>query len=229
MAGGVRELTRQVAAWLKGPDLATALAQVGALPPDKLVKPLFSCLCAPEPRLKWHAVSAFGQTVAALAGRELEAARVVIRRCMWMLNDESGGIGWGVPEAMAEALARHPGLAAEYTHILVAFMREDGFYLELPALQQGLLWGVARLAEIEARRLREREAARYLRPYLDSGDQLVIGLACLALGRLGDRRDIPAISSHRALTTPSTIYQNGEFITRTVAQLPEEAISLLGG
>ncbi|MDA8417644.1 MAG: HEAT repeat domain-containing protein [Desulfobacteraceae bacterium] len=229
MAGGVRELTRQVAAWLKGPDLATALAQVGALPPDKLVKPLFSCLCAPEPRLKWHAVSAFGQTVAALAGRELEAARVVIRRCMWMLNDESGGIGWGVPEAMAEALARHPGLAAEYTHILVAFMREDGFYLELPALQQGLLWGVARLAEIEARRLREREAARYLRPYLDSGDQLVIGLACLALGRLGDRRDIPAISSHRALTTPSTIYQNGEFITRTVAQLAEEAISLLGG
>ncbi len=229
MAGGVRELTRQVAAWLKGPDLATALAQVGALPPDKLVKPLFSCLCAPEPRLKWHAVSAFGQTVAALAGRELEAARVVIRRCMWMLNDESGGIGWGVPEAMAEALARHPGLAAEYTHILVAFMREDGFYLELPALQQGLLWGVARLAEIEARRLREREAARYLRPYLDSGDQLVIGLACLALGRLGDRRDIPAISSHRALTTPSTIYQNGEFITRTVAQLAEEAISRLGG
>ena len=229
MAGGVRELTRQVAAWLKGPDLATALAQVGALPPDKLVKPLFSCLCAPEPRLKWHAVSAFGQTVAALAGRELEAARVVIRRCMWMLNDESGGIGWGVPEAMAEALARHPGLAAEYTHILVAFMREDGFYLELPALQQGLLWGVARLAEIEARRLREREAARYLRPYLDSGDQLVIGLACLALGRLGDRRDIPTISSHRALTTPSTIYQNGEFITRTVAQLAEEAISLLGG
>ena len=229
MAGGIRELTRQVAVWLQGPDLATALAQVGALAPDKAIKPLFSCLCAPEPQLKWHAVSAFGQTVATLADRELEAARVVIRRCMWMLNDESGGIGWGVPEAMAEALARHPGLAAEYTHILVAFMREDGFYLELRALQQGLLWGLARLAEVEARRLREREAGRYLLPYLDSGDHLVVGLACLALGRLGDRRDIPAIASHRALSTPITIYQNGEFMPRTVGQLAEEAISQLGG
>lgn len=227
MGQGVRELHRQVAAWLRGSDLATALAQVGSLTPDKAIKPLFSCLCASEPLLKWHAVSAFGQTVATLAARELEAARVVIRRCMWMLNDESGGIGWGVPEAMAEALARHPGLAAEYTHILVAFMREDGFYLELPALQQGLLWGVARLAEVEASRLRGREAARYLRPYLDSDDHLVVGLACLALGRLGDRRHIPPIASQRALPTSVTIYQDGEFSTRTVAQLAEEAISHL--
>ena len=36
-----------------------------------------------------------GAVVAALATEEMESARVVMRRLLWNLNDESGGIGWG--------------------------------------------------------------------------------------------------------------------------------------
>jgi len=36
---------------------------------------------------------------------------------MWSLNDESGGIGWGAPEAMGAIMARHTGLADEYANI----------------------------------------------------------------------------------------------------------------
>ena len=157
---GIRALTRQVNDWLQSPSLEQALAAVAKIPPEKALKPLFSCLCSCDQEVKWHAVSAMGRTVATLAGQEMETARVVMRRFMWMLNDESGGIGWGVPEAMAEVLACHGALAAEYTHILVSFMREDGFYLELPALQRGLLWGVARLAEVAPELLKARDAVR---------------------------------------------------------------------
>jgi HEAT repeat protein len=225
----IRGLTRQVDTWLREPTLAGALTALAAIPPDRRIKPLFSCLCSCEPRVKWYAVSAMGQTVATMADQEMESARVVMRRFMWMLNDESGGIGWGVPEAMAECLARHAGLAYEYTHCLVAFMREDGFYLELPALQQGLLWGVARLAGVAPAPLRTREAVRYLLPYLESEDQGVKGLACLALGRLGDQSLLATLSPLVSDLRPVSLYQDGFFLESTVADLARQAIMLLGG
>ena len=99
---GVRALTKQVIACLQVPSLEAALAAVASMPPEKAIKPLFSCLCSCDQQVKWHAVSAMGRTVATLADQEMETARVVMRRFMWMLNDESGGIGWGVPEAMGD-------------------------------------------------------------------------------------------------------------------------------
>lgn len=204
-----------------------ALSWLATIPPDKALKPLFSCLCSCEPLVKWHAVSAMGRTVATLADRDMEEARVVMRRFMWMLNDESGGIGWGVPEAMAEVLACHAALAAEYTHILVAFMREDGFYLELPALQQGLLWGVARLAEAAPELLRAKEAPRYLLPYLETADPAVNGLCCLALGRLADQRLIPSLSPFTHDARPIILYQAGDFVTTAVGDLARQAIARL--
>ena len=216
---GIRALTRQVNDWLKTPGLDEALAAVAKIQPEKALKPLFSCLCSCDPLVKWHAVSAMGRTVATLAELEMEAARVVIRRFMWMLNDESGGIGWSVPEAMGEVLACHGALAGEYTHILVSFMREDGFYLELPSLQRGLLWGVARLAEVAPELLRAKDAVRYLLPYLESDDPVITGLACLALGRLEDRRATASLAPFLDDPRPLSLYQTGVFVETTVGAL----------
>ncbi|MDP2106557.1 MAG: HEAT repeat domain-containing protein, partial [Desulfobulbaceae bacterium] len=151
----------------------------------------------------------------------------VMRRFMWMLNDESGGIGWGVPEAMAEVLYCHAGLAGEYTHILVSFMREDGFYLELEALQRGLIWGVARLAGAAPDLLRSKDAVRYLLPYLVTVDPTIQGLTCLALGRLGDRQSLSYLPPFFEDPRTLAIYQNGEFIETTVGELARQADALL--
>lgn len=224
---GCRALNRQVRDCLRASSQAEALAAVALMPEAKVVKPLFSCLCSTEPLVKWHAVAAMGQTVAALATAEMESARVVMRRFMWMLNDESGGIGWGVPEAMAESIACHPRLAAEYSHCLISFMREDGFYLELPALQQGLLWGVARVAEVFAQLLRDKDAVRYLLPYLDAADPGVRGLACLALGRLGDTSVLAALAPCQGDGRAVCLYQAGDFVQTTVDALACQAIGSL--
>jgi len=169
-----------------------------------------------------------GRVVATLADQEMETARVILRRFMWMLNDESGGIGWGVPEAMGEVLACHGRLAEEYTHVLVSFMREDGFYLELEALQRGLLWGVAREAGVFSQLLRDKEAARYLLPYLHSGDPVVLGLACLALGRLGDRLITSSLAPFRDDHRIVSLYQDGVFCEPTVGALARQAMAQLG-
>jgi hypothetical protein len=152
-----------------------AMAGLIAIPPRRAVNPLFSFFCSAMPLLRWRAVSGMGMVVSRLAETRMESARVVMRRLMWSLNDESGGIGWGAPEALGEITARHSLLAGEYAHILVSYIRPDGNFLEHPVLQRGLLWGLGRLAH--AKPARAADAAPFVRSFLTSTDACHRGLA----------------------------------------------------
>ncbi|MFW8602197.1 DVU0298 family protein [Desulfobacterota bacterium M19] len=224
----LRALNKHVAFILRELPFAEAMARLDAEePPKRLLKPLLSCLCSGEEQVKWFAVSAMGRAVAALAAREFEDARVVMRRFMWMLNDESGGIGWGVPEAMGEVMACEPGLAREYGHILVAFMREDGFFLELEALQRGLMWGLGRMAAAGSdnrQLLLKHEADNYILPYLQSADAVVRGLAVRAAGLFGcpaAQDDLQTLCNDKA---EFTLYDNGRFRPVSVGSLAAQAL-----
>jgi hypothetical protein len=124
-----------------------------------------------------------GEVTSRLARENREDARVVLRRMMWNLNDESGGIGWGVPEAMGEILARHAGLAEEFTNILASYSREDGNYLEHVPLQVGLLWGLVRLASVRPDLL--RNAGPDVLSFLESDVPVIRGLSAHLAGLLG--------------------------------------------
>jgi len=89
-----------------------------------------------------------GAVVANLAEQDMESARVIMRRLMWSLNDESGGIGWGAPEAMGEIIASHDGLAKEYVSVLISYVWKEGNFLEYEPLQRGAVWGVGRVAQV---------------------------------------------------------------------------------
>lgn len=197
------------------------------LPRNKVLKALFAGLCANEELLRWHAVSTMGLLVADMANEELESARVVIRRFMWGLNDESGGIGWGIPEAMAECLVCHEALAREYTHILVAFMRRDGFFLEYEPLQRGLMWGLGRLAGVRPALLHKNRAGLLLLAYLASPDSSVRGLAAWALGNLkfGEAADsLRKLIGHQATVR---LYQNGRIIPCSEGELARQALAAI--
>ena len=220
-----RARKKELQAQLATHDLAKVQALVALVPPRQLLNPLIGSLCNPDELSKWLAVSALGPVVAALTEQELEAGRVVMRRFMWMLNDESGGIGWGVPEAMAEVMAVHPGLADEFHQVLVAQMREDGNFLELEMLQRGLLWGVGRLAGVRPELLLRREAPRYLLPYLSSADSEVRGRAAWALGQLKAelaREPLAGLTDDPGLTS---IYTSGRLTKHTVGALATHALS----
>ncbi|NTV33768.1 MAG: hypothetical protein HGA50_10810, partial [Deltaproteobacteria bacterium] len=100
-----RSLKKKLFELLSQGDLDKALVETGRLPPRQIINPLLSFIQSGNEKVKWGAVKATGQVVSRLAESDLEAARVIMRRLMWTLNDESGGIGWGSPEAMGEILA----------------------------------------------------------------------------------------------------------------------------
>ena len=221
-----RSLKKELFDLLSQGDLDKALVETGRLPPRQIINPLLSFIQSGNDKVKWGAVKAAGQVVTQLADGDLEAARVIMRRLMWTLNDESGGIGWGSPETMGEIMASHGGLAREYARILLSYAREDGNYLEHEGLQRGLLWGVGRLSEKRPELV--RDAAGLFLPYLTSGDEVIRGLAARLMGLLRVKEARPLLQKLAQDESPiSLVIENRLTMTR-VQDLAEEALRAIG-
>ena len=166
-------------------------------------KKFLADLYSADETVKWAAVNTIGAYVSELAEKNRETARDWMRRFMWQLNEESGGIGWGAAEAMGEAMAQNEGLAREFAHILVSYLREDGNYLEYEPLQKAVLWGIARVAQVRPEILESCLAIKYITPFLNSPEASLRGLAVWALGWIGNPHSLAPI--RRLLTDPAKI------------------------
>jgi HEAT repeat protein len=224
---GNRALKKEVLRLLQSQDLTAALQELAQIPARKAINPLFSLLLHEDEKVRWRAISAMGLVVSRLADQNREASRVIMRRLMWSLNDESGGIGWGAPEAIGEILAMHAGLAEEFGPILVSYLNPDGNFLEYSLLQKGLMWGVARMAC--ARPSVMAPAVAYLAPYLESPDPETRGLAAWAAGLLGADRLRPLLEALCNDAAVLRLYSDHTFVAFTVGNLASEALALLDG
>lgn len=145
----MRALKIQLKQWLEFSDWQEHLPDIAGLDGRESVGPLLSFLLMGGDMTARAAVGA-GVAVAALAEREPEAARNILRRLMWHMNEESGNIGWGIPQAFAEILVRSPGMAQEFHHILLSYIidtgRDDNF-CDNDVLRRSCFWAVGRLAQ----------------------------------------------------------------------------------
>jgi len=212
-----RQLKADILSLLQQDDFNQALATIEQLPARQAVNPLFSFFYHVDEKIRWRAIVAMGVVVAHLSATDLESARVVMRRLMWNLNDESGGIGWGSPEAMGEILARSPILAEEFSHILVSYLCEEMNFLEHEGLQRGLLWGLSRLAEKNPERV--QSAGSSLVPFFMSPDPTLRGLAGKAATAIGGDS---AKQARKSLSNDQAIVRtfiHSRFLETTVAGL----------
>ena len=112
-----------------------------------IISPLQSLL--PRPEYKWRAAWCIGRACAVLAGEKMEAARNIMRRFLWCLNEESGGVGWGIPEAFGCAVAQSPALSREFARILISFAYSSGKsdnYIDHAPLRLGVFWAIGHFA-----------------------------------------------------------------------------------
>jgi len=217
-----RNLKQRIGGLLEYPDFPVALAELRNLPPRKVINPLFSFLYHTNDQVRWHAVTAMGIVVTDLADKDMESARVILRRLMWNLNDESGGIGWGSAEAMGEILACHKGLAAEYADILLSYIQEDGNFQEHELMQRGVLWGIGRLAEKRPERL--SRAIPHIMPFLSSSDPTKRGLAARIMGLLHSKDAEEELLRLSSDGTEFTTYLDGALHRCSVKQMAEWAL-----
>jgi len=207
---------------LRREPLEKTLSLVARFPARQVVNPLLSFLYSMDPLVKWRAVALMGEVVAGLGRVRMESARVIMRRLIWNLNDESGGIGWGSAEAMGEIMARSDRITGEYAAILCSYIQPQGNYLEMESLRWGALWGIGRVAR--ARPGSMDAAAPSLIPLLSVADPVGRGLAAWAAGAM--RALIP--SEHlRMLASDGNeieLFVGGRLVTRSVSELAAEAL-----
>ncbi|PMP97187.1 MAG: hypothetical protein C0169_03765, partial [Thermodesulfobacterium geofontis] len=159
-------LKKEVWNILEKEDLKDLLKSLNNLPHTKIVSFLIGAFLHPKEEVRWKAIIGLGYIVSQIANKNLERARVIIRRLLWMLNEESGGMAWGVPEGFAEAMYNHDVLKNEYLSIFISYIwnTEDTLkykadnYLEFPPAQRGVIWGIGRLAQKYRIDLLEKDA-----------------------------------------------------------------------
>jgi hypothetical protein len=135
---------------------------------------LFSLTYDKDELTRWRAIEATGIAAAQLAASEIDKVQDFIRRLLWQMNDESGGIAWHAPEVLGELLFRIPSLIEQYGSLLPQFLRQSPF-------ETGAHFALARIAPLD--RELQLEYAGTLRESLQSEEPAIRAYAYIALGQ----------------------------------------------
>jgi HEAT repeat protein len=183
---------------------------------------LISLTFDPDPLIGWRAVEAMGAAAESIAQDNPGRVRDHLRQLHWLLSEESGGICWRSPEAMAEIVCRQPTRFSDYVPIIVSLLSEMAEE-DLGHFRSGILWAIGRLGPASGQEL--AGVLHAIRTCLDHPDSQVRGTAAWCLGRVGqgkilsDRRDLLSDQG------PVDLYEDGALERTTVGGLVQRAIS----
>jgi HEAT repeat protein len=186
---------------LRGRDLAGLVSWAGESR-DPLGM-LFAMTYDKEELTRWRAIEAIGAAAAQLAASDMDKVREFIRRLLWQMNDESGGVAWHAPEVLGELLFGIPALIDEYGKLLPQYLRQSPF-------EAGAHFGLARIAAHEPERI--RECREELRQSLQDENPAVRAWARIALGE----EPVPDDGEFRLYD-----FDDGELKLTTVAEAVE--------
>ncbi|WDP91894.1 MAG: hypothetical protein HUN04_20140 [Desulfobacter sp.] len=213
-----RQTRKEVRKILETCTRGEALDRLARIPDEQLTGHLFSHFYHMDELIKFRSATAMGELALRLSGRSMEKARIILRRLMWNLNDESGGIGWGSPEAMGEILSRSPELASEFKSILFSYLDTGGNHIEHDILQRGVIWGVGTYLETAPEDLTESNRDQLFN-HLGSPDPVKRGYAIRALinGRAFDCQNVP--DPIRKDTRPVNIYTGWNVVETRISDM----------
>ena len=225
-----RQIKQEVRGILVDDDWNARLDELDKWAPGLLAGPLFSLRLDKDENVRWRTIRAFGLVAERMAEAVMEKARVLMRTCMWYMNEESGNLGWGIPEFMGEAMARHPRLAQEFHSILSSYIycdaECDGNFLDHPELRRGVFWGLARLAEVRPELVRGGE--RFLIKALDETDAYNRGYAAWVLGLLGADAARERLTALKDDPAEIRTFMEDRLTEVTVGELATRALAAMG-
>jgi len=131
-------------------DIA-GLVEGGRTRPSSVITFLSRRIASDQPQEKWRAVSALGAMVQNPQVVNSEKVTELLRRFFWALNDESGAVPHGVPEAIAEVLSVRPEQQEVFLPKLCALLTEEELQ-QTGAIERGAVWAMGRLGRVVGER-----------------------------------------------------------------------------
>ena len=92
----------------------------------------------------WRAISAIGHVATLYMKNNYEFLRETIRKLLWSLSDESGGIGWSAPEMLGEIVSADPKKMADVVPLIA-----ETYMIEERVFRPGVLYALKRIAQIQ--------------------------------------------------------------------------------
>lgn len=90
----------------------------------------------------WRAIKAVGLASRELVRRDYEFLRETVRKLLWSLTDESGGIGWSAPEILGEIVSADPKKFSDIIPLIAQV-----YEVEEEVFRPGVVYALARIAE----------------------------------------------------------------------------------
>jgi hypothetical protein len=179
----------------------------------RVLSTLISLTFDRDPLIGWRAVEAVGRAAERIAQDDPDCVRDHLRRLHWLLNEESGGVCWRAPEAMAEIVRREPSLFADYIPIVVSLIlnlaRED-----IEHFRTGILWAIGRLGAA---------AGDHVRDVLPA-IALALDDAVWCLGQVGQARLLAGRPDLLSAEGTVDLYEDGVLDRTSVCHLVRRAL-----
>jgi hypothetical protein len=96
-----------------------------------------------ETLVGWRAIKAVGRVAKEFVKTEHEFLRIAIRKLLWSLSDESGGIGWAAPELLGEIVSADPEGFADIIPLIA-----EVYGIEEQTFRPGVMYALVRIAEV---------------------------------------------------------------------------------
>ncbi len=114
-----------------------------ALQSRKILSVLIRLAYEKETLVGWRAIKAIGKVASVFVNSNYDFLRETIRKLLWSLSDESGGIGWAAPEILGEIVSADPEKMADIIPLIT-----EVYYIEEKVFRPGVLYALKRIAEV---------------------------------------------------------------------------------
>jgi len=138
-----KQWKNELAAALHGEDVPRirAIAGEGV---GRVLRYLTGQLYSDDAEKKWRTIHVLGALAGDTRLMDEQRARDLLQRFVWALNDESGAVPFGIPEALAELLVVRPEFQDSFLPILCALLTEPEMS-QTGEIERGALWAVGRV------------------------------------------------------------------------------------
>ncbi|MBF0328094.1 MAG: HEAT repeat domain-containing protein [Nitrospirae bacterium] len=198
--------------WLKVNDLEP----IGllALTDKSVIKSLISLSYDKDSVLSWRAMEALGVVAKQLSRDKVEVIRDAIRRLLWSMGEESGGIGWSAAEMLGEIIMNNPEAFSDIVPIVWSFKDEEMF-------RAGVVRALGRVGSVRPDLV--RFAVSEMRQMLNDPNPNVRAQAAWALGVLKDKDSVQTLADLCKEEAEVDFYQGGELYKSTVGRISADA------
>lgn len=184
----------------------------------KILSILISLSYDKENPVSWRAIESIGLITKETAKTNPELVRNIAGRLLWMIRDESGGIGWSSPEILGEIVRNNPELCSDIAPIIVSFHEEK-------MLSAGVLKAIGRIGMINTGFI--EYAVPVVLSYLNNPNPVLRGFAAWSLGEIGTAESLNELQKLINDNNVLLFYEDGELREKTVGEIAAKSIARL--